>query len=73
MAEGRSRAAQVWFGHLDRARAEGVSLKAYADYAELGIGGTIPSLVLCRVIRVSSLFDQHFQDPAEVKPVHHSA
>jgi len=31
MAEGRSRAAQVWFGHLDRARAEGVSLKAYAE------------------------------------------
>jgi hypothetical protein len=31
MAEGRSWAAQVWFGHLDRARAEGVSLKAYAE------------------------------------------
>ena len=31
MAEDRSRAAQVWFGHLDRARAEGVSLKAYAE------------------------------------------
>jgi len=31
MAEGSSRAAQVWSGHLDRARTEGVSLKAYAE------------------------------------------
>ena len=31
MAEGRSRAARAWFGHLDRARAEGVSFKAYAE------------------------------------------
>jgi len=37
MAEGRSRAAQVWFGHLDRARAECVSLKAYAEHSGMSL------------------------------------
>jgi hypothetical protein len=27
----------VWFGHLDRARAEGVSLKAYAERSGLSL------------------------------------
>jgi hypothetical protein len=35
--EGQGRAAAYWFGHLDRARAEGMSRKAYAEQSGLRV------------------------------------
>lgn len=37
MDERQGRAAAYWFGHLDRAQAEGMSLKAYAEQSGLSV------------------------------------